>query len=63
MSPAFRKAVELLGEIPLPADAEARLEALEGQIEPEEVEAFGDLWEAFEVARVREPGGGDAGGA
>lgn len=51
MSPAFQQAVQLLGEQPLPADAEERLAALEAQIEPQEEEAFGDLWEAFLVAQ------------
>lgn len=50
-SPAFQEAMNILAQDPLPADAEARLEELEKQIRPEEVEAFGDLWEAFIVAQ------------
>lgn len=49
-SPAFQAAVELIGQEPLPADAEARLAELETQIEPAEQEYFGDLWEAFLAA-------------
>lgn len=53
MSPAFKTAMQLLGQDPLPADTETQLEALEKQIDPEEYERFGDLWAAFETARDR----------
>ncbi len=49
-STAFNEAKALLGQIPLPTDAEARLAALESQIRPEEADKFGDLWEAFYAA-------------
>lgn len=52
-SPAFKEAQTLLGQDPLPADAEARLEALEKQIRPDEEEQFGDLWEAFIAASIQ----------
>lgn len=51
MSPALKQAIELLGQQPLPADAEARLEELEGQMGQGEEEMFGDLWEALLVAQ------------
>lgn len=52
-SVAFREAMILLGQEPLPDDAEARLEDLETKIRPDEFERFGDLWEAFTAALPR----------
>ena len=49
-SPAFEEAMRLLGQDPLPEDAESRLEKLEKEIRPDEWERFGDLWEAFRAA-------------
>lgn len=49
-SAAFQEAMKLLGEEPLPKDAEARLEALEKKILPEERELFGDIWEGYHVS-------------
>ena len=49
-SKAFTEAMALLDQEPLPADAEARLVALESQIRPDEADQFGDLWEAFTAA-------------
>lgn len=50
MSPALEQAQKLLGQDPLPADIEAQLEQLQGQMAPGEEEMFGDLWEALEVS-------------
>lgn len=53
-SVAFREAMRLLGQDPLPDDAESRLEQLELQIRTDEAERFGDLWEAFLAAAPAE---------
>lgn len=49
-SEAFREAMTLLGQEPLPENAESRLQELETKIRPDEAERFGDLWEAFAAA-------------
>ncbi len=41
---AFAEASRLLGEDPLPPDAEERLQALEKKIRLDELDRFGDLW-------------------
>ncbi len=53
-SPAFREALAILAQETLPADAEARLAALERKIREDEAERFGDLWEAFYAAGGRD---------
>ena len=52
MTPAFEEAMALLAQEPLPSDIEARLEALEKQVDPEERERFGDLWEALRASQT-----------
>lgn len=56
-SPAFAAAIELVGMDPLPADAEARMSALEKQIRDDEAARFGDLWEALIAALPNGPSG------
>lgn len=50
LSPAIEAAISLLGQEPLPADAEQRLKELEKQVPPEEADMFADIWEGFVVA-------------
>lgn len=49
-SKALLDAMEIVGQIPLPDDAGARLQALESQVTPKEQDMFGELWEAFLAA-------------
>ena len=46
-SPAFFEAQAIVAVQPLPANAYERLAALEKEIRPDEVDRFGDLWEAY----------------
>jgi len=46
-SPAFDAAWAILADGPLPVDAEQQLVELETQVTPEEMEYFGDVWEAY----------------
>jgi hypothetical protein len=49
------EALRLLGEEPLPPDAEDRLAALEAAAPRSEAEMFGELWEALIVAAPEPP--------
>lgn len=51
LSPAFREAMGLFAQDPLPPDTERRLRELERLKPPEERKMFADLWEAFFAAR------------
>lgn len=55
LSRAMEEAMQLLGQDPLPDDAEQRLEELEKQVPEEERELFADIWEGFVVASGRLP--------
>ena len=46
-SPAFQKAMELIGQDPMPDDIVEQMDKLEKEIDPSESEMFGDLWEAI----------------
>lgn len=50
MSEAFKAAMTLLSIDPLPDDAEAQLTQLEKEIDADERDRFGDLWEAYYAA-------------
>lgn len=52
-SRVIEEAMAILGKEPLPADAEARLEALEKQAIKEERRMFADIWEGYFVASTR----------
>lgn len=54
-TPNLDQAFALIGQLPLPADAFARLMALDTAATPEEAEYFGDMWEAFYAAGGRDP--------
>ena len=49
-SPQLLAAMNLLGQQPLPANAEAILASLESLAPPAESERWGDIWEAFTAA-------------
>ena len=55
MSDQLDQAMDLLGQDPLPADAFARLDALDRAAPADEAEQFGDLWEAFYAAGGIDP--------
>lgn len=50
LSDAFQAALAILAQDPLPSDAGQQLAALEAEIEPEEADMFGALWEAYYAA-------------
>lgn len=55
MSKQLDQALALLGQIPLPADAYAQLDALDRAAPADETDKFGDLWEAFYAAGGVDP--------
>lgn len=54
-APNLDRAFALLAQLPLPADAFARLLALDAAASADEGEYFGDMWEAFYAAGGRDP--------
>lgn len=55
MSTQLDQALDLLKQQPLPADAYARLDALDKAAPADEHDKFGDLWEAFYAAGGQDP--------
>ena len=55
MSESLKQAMALLGMDPLPADTYQRLAALEQAAPAEELDFFGDLWEAYYAAGGEDP--------
>ena len=53
-TPLIKQALAILGEDPLPADAGARLQALEAQASADELDYFEEIWEGFIVAGGQE---------
>jgi hypothetical protein len=54
LSKTIRDAMAILGQEPLPPDAEARLAALEKRASKEERHLFADIWEGYFVASTKQ---------